>query len=58
VIRLTRHAITHRADADGVDALVAERDYVLAYIVSQLASIWVRSRYQRRARATATKGIS
>jgi predicted nucleotidyltransferase component of viral defense system len=33
---LTRHAITQRADADGVDALVAERDYVLAHIVSQL----------------------
>lgn len=33
---LTRHAITQRADADGVDALVAERDYVLAHIVAQL----------------------
>jgi predicted nucleotidyltransferase component of viral defense system len=33
---LTRHAITQRADADGVDALVAERDYVLAHIISQL----------------------
>jgi hypothetical protein len=33
---LTRFAITRRADDDGVDALVAERDYVLAHIVSQL----------------------
>jgi predicted nucleotidyltransferase component of viral defense system len=33
---LTHHAITRRADTDGVDALVAERDYVLAHIVSQL----------------------
>jgi predicted nucleotidyltransferase component of viral defense system len=33
---LTRHAITQRADADGVDALVAERDYVLAHIIAQL----------------------
>jgi len=33
---LTRHAITQRADADGVDALVAERDYILAHIISQL----------------------
>lgn len=33
---LTRHAITRRADADGVDASVVERDYVLAHIVSQL----------------------
>jgi predicted nucleotidyltransferase component of viral defense system len=36
VILLTHHAITQRADTDGVDALVAERDYVLAHIVSQL----------------------
>jgi hypothetical protein len=34
---LTRHAITKRADADGVDAAVVERDYVLAHIVAQLA---------------------
>lgn len=33
---LTRHAITQRADTDGVDALVAERDYVLAHIIAQL----------------------
>jgi predicted nucleotidyltransferase component of viral defense system len=33
---LTRHAITHRADQDGVDAAVVERDYVLAHIVAQL----------------------
>lgn len=33
---LTRFAITRRADNDGVDASVAERDYVLAHIVAQL----------------------
>src|SRR5487761_1701561 len=33
---LTRHAITRRADEDGVDAAVAERDYVLSQIVAQL----------------------
>ncbi len=33
---LTRHLITRRADRDGVDATVAERDYVLAHVVSQL----------------------
>jgi len=33
---LTRHAITQRADADGVDAAVVERDYILAHIVAQL----------------------
>jgi predicted nucleotidyltransferase component of viral defense system len=33
---LTRHAITQRADADGVDAAVAERDYILAHVVAQL----------------------
>ena len=33
---LTRFAITRRADDDGVDALVAERDYVLSHIVAQL----------------------
>jgi predicted nucleotidyltransferase component of viral defense system len=33
---LTRHAITRRADADGVDAAVVERDYVLAHVVAQL----------------------
>jgi predicted nucleotidyltransferase component of viral defense system len=33
---LTRHQITRRADADGVDAAVVERDYVLAHIVAQL----------------------
>jgi uncharacterized protein len=33
---LTRHAITQRADADGVDAAVAERDYVLAHVIAQL----------------------
>ena len=34
---LTRHAITRRADADGVDAAVVERDYVLAHIVAHLS---------------------
>lgn len=33
---LTRHAITRRADTDGVDAAVVERDYVLAHVVAQL----------------------
>jgi uncharacterized protein len=33
---LTRHALTRRADTDGVDAAVVERDYVLAHIVAQL----------------------
>ena len=33
---LTRHAITQRADADGVDAAVVERDYILARVVAQL----------------------
>jgi predicted nucleotidyltransferase component of viral defense system len=33
---LTRHAITRRADQDGVDAAVAERDYVLAHIGAHL----------------------
>lgn len=33
---LTRHAITKRADDDGVNASVVERDYVLAHIVAQL----------------------
>lgn len=33
---LTRFAITRRADDDGVDASVVERDYVLAHIVAQL----------------------
>jgi predicted nucleotidyltransferase component of viral defense system len=33
---LTRHAITRRADLDGVDAAVVERDYVLTHIVAQL----------------------
>jgi len=33
---LTRHAIARRADTDGVDAAVVERDYVLAHIVAQL----------------------
>jgi predicted nucleotidyltransferase component of viral defense system len=33
---LTRFAITRRADDDGVDAAVVERDYVLAHIVAQL----------------------
>jgi len=31
---LTRFAITRRADDDGVDASVVERDYVLAHIVA------------------------
>jgi predicted nucleotidyltransferase component of viral defense system len=33
---LTGHAITRRADDDGVDAGVVERDYVLAHVVAQL----------------------
>jgi predicted nucleotidyltransferase component of viral defense system len=33
---LTRYAITQRADADGVDAAVVERDYILAHVVAQL----------------------
>lgn len=33
---LTRHAITRRADQDGVDAAVVEKDYVLAHVVAQL----------------------
>ena len=33
---LTRHRITQRASDDGVDATVAERDYVLAHVVAQL----------------------
>lgn len=41
---LTRHAITQRADLDGVDALVAERDYVLAHIISQLHRAYPQSR--------------
>lgn len=33
---ITPHLITRRADDDGVDARVAERDYVLAHVVAQL----------------------
>lgn len=33
---LTRHVIIQRADADGVDALTAERDYVLAHVIAQI----------------------
>ena len=33
---LTRHALTRRADTNGVDAAVVERDYVLAHVVAQL----------------------
>ncbi len=33
---LTRHAIARRANDDGVDAVVVERDYVLAHVVAQL----------------------
>jgi uncharacterized protein len=33
---LTRHAITRKADQDGVDAIVAERDYVISHIVARL----------------------
>jgi len=32
---LTRHVLTRRADTDGVDAAVVERDYVLAHVVAQ-----------------------
>lgn len=33
---ITHHLITRRADRDGVDAGVVERDYVLAHVVAQL----------------------
>ena len=33
---MTRHLLTKRADVDGVDVRVVERDYVLAHVVSQL----------------------
>ncbi len=33
---ITRHLITRRADRDGVDAGVVERDYVIAHVVAQL----------------------
>ncbi len=33
---ITPHLITRRADGDGVDAHVAERDYVLAHVAAQL----------------------
>jgi predicted nucleotidyltransferase component of viral defense system len=33
---ITQHLITQRADDDGVDAAVVERDYVLAHVVAQL----------------------
>lgn len=33
---LTRHMITRRANDDGVDAQVVERDYILAHVVAQL----------------------
>jgi predicted nucleotidyltransferase component of viral defense system len=33
---ITTHRITRRADDDGVDAGVVERDYVLAHVVAQL----------------------
>jgi predicted nucleotidyltransferase component of viral defense system len=33
---LTRHAITRRADDDGVDAAIVERDSILAHVVAQL----------------------
>jgi predicted nucleotidyltransferase component of viral defense system len=33
---LTRHAITRRADDDGVDAAIVERDYILTHVVAQL----------------------
>jgi len=33
---ITPHLITRRADHDGVDAHVTERDYVLAHVVAQL----------------------
>jgi predicted nucleotidyltransferase component of viral defense system len=36
---LTVHAITRRADRDGVGAAVVERDYVLAHIVAQLHQV-------------------
>jgi uncharacterized protein len=33
---LTRHVLARRAETDGVDAAVVERDYVLAHVVAQL----------------------
>ena len=34
---ITLHTVTRRADDDGVDASVVERDYVLAHVVAQLS---------------------
>lgn len=39
---ITPHLITRRADDDGVDAHVAERDYVLAHVVAQLPKAMMR----------------
>lgn len=36
---ITQHLITQRADDDGVDAAVVERDYVLAHVVAQLPQV-------------------
>jgi predicted nucleotidyltransferase component of viral defense system len=36
---ITHHLITRRADDDGVDASVVERDYVLAHVVAQLPQV-------------------
>jgi predicted nucleotidyltransferase component of viral defense system len=36
---ITHHLITRRADDDGVDASVVERDYVLAHVVAQLSQV-------------------
>jgi uncharacterized protein len=43
---LTRHAIIQRADADGVDAAVAERDYVLTHVVAQLHRLTLKGSAQ------------
>lgn len=36
---ITHHLITRRADDDGVDASVVERDYVLAHVAAQLPQV-------------------
>jgi predicted nucleotidyltransferase component of viral defense system len=36
---ITHHLNTRRADDDGVDASVVERDYVLAHVVAQLSQV-------------------
>ena len=36
---ITHHLIAQRADDDGVDAAVVERDYVLAHVIAQLPQV-------------------